>query len=563
MLKHIPDILRQIEGRADRPKAFNYWNKGVWVHMSSHELVAAARNVALVLHEKGLQKGDRVGIHAMSSPYWIIADFAIVLAGGVTVPLFSNLSEKHFLYEINHAQPKFLFGGDDTAEVIQETFHLEKDIQQLIEQGREIHKKYPNLWKDLEDRIHEDDLATIIYTSGSTGDPKGVELTHKNLVTIPSYEIYQWCDHDKYLSFLPLPHIFAKQVNYIMMNWGVDQYFVNDLPRIGELCQEIHPTAMITVPRMLEKVHAKMESKVHQASGLKGLLGRWAWNLASSSNFHRRKIARYFADKLVYSKLRDALGGKMRVVLCGGSALNPALQEFFLNIGITVVQGWGLTEGSTVAVNRLDSNKVGTCGPPVPEAEFAVSPKGEVLVRGPTVMRGYYKNREATAKAIDAEGWLYTGDKGLLDEDGHLIIEGRISESFKTSQGEFVIPVPIEQQLCLSPLIDMAMVIGENKPYASVLLFPNIEMLNNIKKDGETLEDLLVSRDITLEIESLIHELNKTLDHWEKIHGYRVILQTPTIEGGELTPTMKLRRKVVLVKYDELISDIYEGAEAA
>ncbi|MCB1148602.1 MAG: long-chain fatty acid--CoA ligase [Chlamydiia bacterium] len=553
MITRIPEILRQIEKRPNRPFGYNLWNQGSWTHISSHELVAMARELALALHERGLKKGDRVGIYAQSAPYWIIVDFATVLAGGITVPFFANLSQEYFDYEAGHSSPKFLF--TDNEELLnngrfEKVFSMESDLLRLVHEGRGIQERDPYLWQDLERALHEDDIATIIYTSGSTGNPKGVELTHKNLTNIVAHPIYKWYDTDKYLSFLPLAHIFAKQVNYIMMYWGVDQYFVNDLTRIGDVCKEIHPTAMISVPRMLEKVYAKMEQKVQSAHGLKGLLGRWAWNLALSPDFAERKWARFFADKLVYSKLREGLGGKIRVILSGGAALNPAMQRFFLNIGVPIVQGWGMTEVSTIAVNRIDSNKVGTCGPAVPEAEFKISEEGELLARGPTIMRGYYKDPKATKEAIDDEGWFRTGDRAYLDEEGYLVILGRISESFKTSQGEFILPVPIEQKICESPLIEMAMVVGEGKPFAMALLFPNSALVDE-------------KRDLIQEVEMLLYEVNKTLNQWERIHAYRIIYDLPTIEGGELTPTMKLRRKAVIAKYRHLIDEIYEEADAA
>ncbi len=517
-LKTIADILHRFSQWPSNPKAFAYYKDDKWHYLSSKDFIDYVQCAALGLRAIGLRKGDCVGIFAKSSFYWLIADFAIAIAGGITVPFFSNLSREHFVYEVGTAKPRFIFVGDDDCyEMVGPHAHLidgviklegdaefqaEFDLWTIIRKGREIRDSAPHLYDELENGIDPDDVATIIFTSGSTGKPKGVELTHKNLVSIIHYEEFEWERSDRFLSILPIPHIFSKQINYIMVAWGLESYYLNDLKKVGDICKEIHPTFMIVVPRLMEKIYSKMLTKIENAGLMKRAFGLWAFDLANREGGLYKWLMHPIADRLVYSHLRDALGGRLRFVISGGAALNPQLHRFFLDIGVNIVQGWGLTEASTIAVNRWGRQKIGTCGPPMPGIQFKISPEGEVLVKGPTVMKGYYRNPEATKQAVDEDGWLHTGDLGSLDEDGYLIIDGRINESFKTAQGEFVIPLPIEQHICQAPLIDMAMVIGENQPYASALLFPDKKVLYNLKqlhnKENLSDEEFLKSQFVVL-----------------------------------------------------------------
>jgi long-chain acyl-CoA synthetase len=576
-LKHLPDILHRFSERPRQSQAYNYLKDGHWFHLSTEQVINEIYGITLSLHQLGIRKGDRIGIYAKPSPYWSIADFAITLAGGVTVPFFSNLSDRHFLYEAKQSQPKWIFIGDEEdwqhvkphRHLFEGTVGIEKgafeetdfSLFDLVEKGTKIYQDKPYQIDILRHAIHPDDIATIIYSSGSTGSPKGVELTHRNLVSIIHEDDFKLRSSDKYLSILPLAHIFAKQVHLIMTAWGVPIYFLNDLTQINHATSRFAITRMITVPRVLEKAYSKMWDKVINGNILKRILGTWAFHLAHRDDDWVKRMLHPIADRLVYSKIRNAFGPHFHSILSGGAALNPHLHRFYLSVGIPIVQGWGMTEGSCMTVNRLEHNKIGTVGKPVDGIEIKISTEGEVLARGPTIMKGYYKNPAATSRAIDPEGWLHTGDYGHLDEDGHLVIEGRINESFKTSRGEYVIPVVIEQRLTENSLIDLAMVIGEGRAYPTALLFPDFATLANLKKkQGLTTlsdEEFLQSADITQEIDNVINVINQTLDHWQKIRAYRFIMNPPTIEGRELTPTLKLRRKVVCEKYADLIEEIY------
>ncbi len=580
-LRHLPDILQSFNERPRQSHAYNYMKDGTWFHLSTEQVMNYTEGLALYLKKRKLKKGDRIGIYAKPSPYWSIIDFAVALAGGITVPFFSNLSKRHFLYEAKQSNPKWLFIGDeedwenikDHQDLFEATIGIEEGAYQKtdfvffewIEKGLKILRNAPYEIEILKQNIQPDDIATIIYSSGSTGNPKGVELTHKNLVSFIHQDDFLLRSHDKYLSILPLAHIFAKQIHLIMTAWGIPIYFLNDLQKISKVTNEIPITRMITVPRVLEKAYSKMVDRINSSPLIKRWIGKWGLWVAHREDDWMQKIFHPIADKFVYSKIRKAFGPHFHSILSGGAPLNPHLHRFYLNVGIPILQGWGLTEGSCIAVNRLNQNKVGTVGPPLSGVEFKISEQGEVLVHSPTVMKGYYKNPSATRRTIDSQGWLHTGDYGYLDQDGHLVILGRINESFKTSQGEYVNPLPIEQQLTESPMIDIAMVIGEGKPYPAVLLFPDIDAIENIMNQSKNVKhsvvEFLNTQQAKEEIHLLIDEINKSLDHWQKIRAYRFIRNHPSIENGELTPTFKLRRKVIVEKYSQLIEEMYSESE--
>ncbi|MFQ5729975.1 MAG: AMP-dependent synthetase/ligase, partial [Waddliaceae bacterium] len=329
------------------------------------------------------------------------------------------------------------------------------------------------------------------------------------------------------------------------------------------------PSLMIVVPRVLEKMFDSMEFKIfNERNRLKRWLGTWAFSLAKnpSQSILKNYLLRPIADFLVYSKIRKTLGGRWRVILCGGAALDPELCQFYINIGIPVFEGWGLTEGSTTCTNIPGKTKVGTVGRPLPGIKIEIAENDEVLLGGPTVMKGYYRNPAATEEAIDGEGWLHTGDKGVIDEEGFLKIVGRVKEQFKLSTGEYLSPDHIEHMLCQHPLVDMSMVIGEKRKHASCLLFPDMVSLKREKKKQKvedlSNEDFLQSPYVRQEMEQLLEKINSKVNSWEKLFKYRFILEVPTIERGELTPTLKLKRRVILEKFKDVIDAIYTEEKA-
>lgn len=579
-LHTLSEMLSHIRESYKNPKALNMQTFEGWKSLSTDEMLTAIKEISLGLLSLGLKKGDRVGILADSSSYWTMVDIAIIIAGGVTVPLFVNLSDENYAHEVSQTELEILFiSGPEHLELFTRNPQAKiksvisfcndweypgiRSIASLQELGKEMDSRNPHLYALLEASGKADDLATIIYSSGTTGLPKGVELTQQSLMALIAVNYFNWDPKaDRYLNVLPLAHVFGRLLNYCLVGWGVSVYYTYDIKNLGAVCREIHPTILVVVPRLLEKVYAKMLSNVEHAGFMKRKLGLWAFDLANADDHNIFKILLHpIADTVVYSALREAIGGCIRVVISGGAPLNPHLCNFFNDIGIPIYEGWGLTEASTATVNNLIHRKPGSVGKPIDTISVKTSAEGELLVKGPIVMRGYYKNPEATAKALDNEGWLHTGDKGVVDADGFVFIKGRIKELYKTSTGEYIAPVPIEQELCKAPLIDMALVIGQDRKFASVLLLPDLDVLHSLKKihHQEILsdEEFLHSEFIQDEMHGLIDKVNSHLNKWEQIRSFRFISQPLTVEAGELTPSMKIRREVVAMKYKLLIDEMY------
>lgn len=578
-LKTIPDCFQSIKSKFSNPKALNYRSDTGWHAISSEKFYEYVETIGLGLVSLGLKKGDKVGIHAYPSPYWTIVDMAIMSVGCVSVPLFANIAEENYVYESTHSEMKVIFlEGDEQWDMFRRhklLFHHAISIgtnhpadvgvisfEELSKRGKELQIEQPDLFNQIGASIQPHDLASIIFTSGSTGVPKGVLLSHSNFICVSEFNRFNWDGkNDRYLSILPLAHVLGHCVNLWALVWGISIYYSNDYKNLGAICREVEPTITVVVPRLLEKIYIKIIEQIEHSSYVKRKLGLWAVNLTKKNDSWLKKIAHPLADILVYKKFRKALGGHLRVVLSGGAPLNPALHRFFGEIGIKIYEGWGLTEACPVCVNLPEKNKVGTVGPPLQDHRLAISADGEVLVKGPLVMMGYYKAPEATEKVIDKEGWLHTGDRGLLDEDGYLTILGRMKELYKTSTGEYVAPVPIEQALSRCPFIEMSMVVAEGKKFTSCLLFPNFELLKNIKKQRKMShisdEEFLAGPYIRKEMEKLLNEINTHLNHWEQVHDYRFVMEPLTIESGALTPSMKIRREVVAKKYQDLINSMY------
>jgi long-chain acyl-CoA synthetase len=568
-------------GKTDNPKLMNYYHEGKWISLSSEEFYENVKACALAIVSMGIKKHSCIGLVSQPSPFWTIVDAAIICAGCVNVPLFANIAEENFDFEIKQAEVHVVFfhgseplsmirhhaGYFDTKINMDPYTHIEGTIgwNDFLDKGRQYEKTHPDAWNQLMSSSDPDDLASIVYTSGSTGVPKGAMLTHGGLVSMCHHDHFRFRkDEDRYLSILPLAHIFGRSLNFIILAWGVSIYYFTDLKAIAKACQEIHPTIMVVVPRLMEKVYSRMLYNVEHASILKRTIGSWAFELAhQEEDSLYKQLLHPIADKVVYSALRDALGGALRIVVTGGAAMNAELQHFFMEIGVPIYEGWGMTEGCPGCVNRPGHNKIGTIGQALPDVEVKLSPEGEILMRGPIVMTGYYKNPEATAQTLDKDGWLHTGDKGTIDEEGYVKIIGRLKEMFKTSTGEYVVPVPIEQELVKAPLIDWAMVIADKRKYASVLLFPNTELLETLKKQhkAETVadEEFLNGPLVKEQVRALIEKVNSELNHWEQIRAYKFVPYTLSIEKGELTPSMKLRREIVQAKFSDQIESLYPG----
>ncbi len=414
-------------GKTENPKLLNYFKDGKWHAFSSQEFYEEVKRCTFALLSLGVKKGDRIGLVAQPSPFWTIVDAAIICAGCVNVPLFANIAEENFDFEIHQTETRIVFfEGTEPLSMIRHhaDYFTHKinmdpytqiegaiDWNEFLKSGDAYAEKNPDSWDEVLSSANPEDLVSIVYTSGSTGVPKGAMLTHSSLVSECHHEAFNFDpQNDRYLSILPLAHIFGRTLNFIILAWGVSIYYFTDLKAIGKACQEVHPSILVVVPRLMEKVYARMLHNVEHAGVLKRTIGHWAFDLAKQEEDSLYKqLLHPVADKVVYSALREALGGSIRMVVTGGAAMNPELQHFFMEIGVPIYEGWGMTEGCPGCVNRPGRNKVGTIGPPLPGVDIKISPQGEILMRGPILMKGYYKNPEATAEVLDSEGWLHTG----------------------------------------------------------------------------------------------------------------------------------------------------------
>ncbi len=582
----LPEMIRYVMNTYRNSAAFNYRDGNEWRSISTELFLEKVRRLSLGLKRMGLKKGECVGILAKPSPYWLIIDLATMIAGGVSVPLFPYVSQENFFYQVADCNMQLLFvvsqelwdtynhQSDSFRKIITLDVNIEKthgvmDMREVMLLGDKESESDPSLYIKLGDQIQENDLATIIYTSGSTGQPKGVELTHRNIISqthAGHVRLNLNPRDDRVISMLPLAHIFERTLMYYYISSGVSVYFVDEIKNLVQLCQEVKPTITAVVPRILEKVYSRMENAVEKAPYLKKKIARWAFSLASNSTRTPLcSLQSIVAKRLVFNKLKNTLGGKFRVIISGGASLPEDLCRFFLNVGIPVFQGYGLTETSPVlATNFPGYNKPGTVGPIFPGVEISFGTGGEILARGPNVMRGYHNRPKRTAQSIDSEGWFHTGDVGSLDKDGFLKVTGRVKEIFKTSNGKMVSPIPIEQALSKSHIIDMAMVIAEGRKFVTTLLFPDLDILATYKSQHNashfTDEEFLDSETVREEIAELLKTVNHNLNRWEKVRKYCFISRALSVEKGELTPTLKIRRKAVEEKYSSLIESMYQEA---
>lgn len=581
-IRTIPGLLNYVEVNLANPCAMGYKKEGAWISLPTSEVGDMVRRLCLGLVESGLKPGDKVGIVADPSPFWMMMDMAILAAGAVSVPMFANISHENLQYEINDSGMRYLFVGSEKQYQAMKPFfgNLEKIIalpdglgegeclsfQGLADLGARRLAGNPDEYARLSEAINEQDTATLIYTSGSTGMPKGVELSHRNLIfqVLGAQKRFPLVPAaDKILSCLPLAHVFERMVAYYYFYSGTSLYFAEDIKKTGDNLRELSPTVITLVPRLLEKVHAKMQANVELASGFKKFIGTKAWDRAHSKEPGSPATWQdNLYDALVYKKMRAAMGGNLRIAISGSAPLDPGLAAFLLNIGIPIYEGYGLTEASPViSANFPGHRKLGTVGLAFPGVEVKVGDDGEILTRGLHVMKGYYNKPAETAEVIDKLGWLHTGDLGHFDAENYIKITGRKKELFKTANGKYVAPVPIEQAVVSNKLVDMVMVVAEGKPFTSCLIFPDFENIEAVKLEvgarnpptGEFL-DSPSARDY---IQKTLDEVNAKLNHWEQIQKFVIIKAPITVDSGQLTPTMKIRRHIVMEKYRAEIDSMY------
>lgn len=561
---------------------------GVWVKTSTGEYIAKANAVSRALLRMGIQKDDKIALISTNNrTEWNIMDIGILQTGAQTIPIYPTISETDYEYILNHSEAIYCLVSDD--EVLRKINLIRQNLPKLKEvfsfdeiEGCKNWKELLALGEDqsnqdvVEDRknsIKSEDMATIIYTSGTTGKPKGVMLSHKNIVSNvldSSSRIPFEKGKSRAMSFLPVCHIFERMILYLYQYYGVSVYFGESIEKISDNIKEVRPTVMSAVPRLIEKVYDKIYSKGLELTGIKRKMFFWAVNLGLKYEPYgvngfwyewQLKLAR----KLIFSKWREGLGGNLDLLVSGSAALQPRLARVFAAAEMPVVEGYGLTETSPViAVNDMRNFgfKVGTVGKLIDNVEVKIAEDGEILCKGPNVMMGYYKDEELTKQAL-ADGYFHTGDIGEIDSEGFLKITDRKKEMFKTSGGKYISPQLLENAMKQSRFIEQIMVIGDGQKMPAAFIQPNFEFvrewekLHKIEVD-KTNEELVSNPKVIERIQEEIDILNKKFGNWEQIKRFELTPEVWSITGGHLTPTLKLKRKIVMEKYIDLFHKIYD-----
>jgi long-chain acyl-CoA synthetase len=582
------DIIPQLLEKYNKPNALAAKENGKWVTYSTQKFADNVTNLSYGIYNLGLNREDKIAIIANNRPEWNFADFAIQEAGGVSVPIYPTISEGDLSFIIGDAQIKYIFVSSNelfkkvkavvaNSQTVKEIYTFDKvdgakHWTELLDEGKRNPK--PNEIAAIKNSIQPNHLLTILYTSGTTGNPKGVMLSHDNLISnsIASQTLCPFQPDWKALSFLPLNHVYERMLSTLYFFRGISIYYAENMDAIGANLKEVKPEVFSTVPRLLEKVYDKIIATGAQQKGIKKKLFFWALNLGlryelNGANGWWYEFQLKIARKLVFIKWREALGGNIVAVVSGGAALQPRLSRVFNAAGITVLEGYGLTETSPViAVNNFQPNSIrfGTVGTIIDKVTVKFADDGEILVKGPNVMLGYYNRPDATAEAIDSEGWFHTGDIGVLEDNRFLKITDRKKEIFKTSGGKYIAPVMIENKLKESSFIEQVMVIGENEKYASAFIVPSFSYLkewcalHNIKYT--TNEEMIKNEDVKKRIVLEVENLNEELAQYEKIKRPELLPREWSIDKNEMTPKLSLKRKVIMAANKDLIEKIY-GAE--
>jgi len=582
-----------ISVQAQNPRAdlLNAKVNGVWKSYSTAEVHDKVYQLAAALLEMGISAGDgttegrdKVGLISNGRPEWIIIDLAVQLTGAILVPLYPNTSLKEIEQILIEADVKCMFVSDadlcgkinavrDHVLSLKSIFAFDKlDIcnswETLLQPITEVEK---SKIKSISDQIKEDDVTTIIFTSGTTGRPKGVMLTHKNIVSnvYGSSQVLNQIplEEKRALSFLPLNHIFEKMCTYIYLFNGFSIYYAESMDTIGPNMKEVKPYIFTAVPRLLEKVFEKIMIEGNKLTGIKKKIFLWSIEVAEqfehtgTSALYNMKLA--IADKLVYSKWRAAIGGNVKAIVVGSSACPVRLERIFTAAKMVVLEGYGLTETSPViSVNQYDptKRKFGSVGHLLKDVQVKIAEDGEILTKGPNIMVGYYKNPELTAEVLH-DGWFSTGDIGMLDNEGFLRITDRKKEIFKTSGGKYVAPVPIENRMKESPLIEQMMVIGAERKFTSALIvpsYPNLKLWCEQNKISFLSHQDIVNQSVVIaQFQAVIDSFNVEFNHVEQVKKFTLLPDEWTIDGGELTPTGKMKRRIILEKYKNEIEKMY------
>jgi long-chain acyl-CoA synthetase len=589
----IPHYCLNAYQRYGKPDAINYKTSKEWKHVSGVDFAARIRALTLALAEMGVRPGDRIALISENRPEWSLTDLAILSLRAVNVPIYTTQAVEQVQYILEDSAARFLFvsgkkiyrhaaEGIEAAKSLEGLIFFDDDgrpegskartLADLEERGRQLDADDPRAFERVLGQVRPDDLATIIYTSGTTGEPKGVMLTHKNFVSnVQAISAGLAIEpSDISLSVLPLSHIFERACFYVFCWTGVAVHYSASVDQLAEHLAEVRPTIMTAVPRLFEKVYHKIIKKGTAEEGLKKKIflralevGRKYAELKDNRQPIPIGIAvqQHLADRLVFTKWRAGVGGRLRYFVSGGAPLSPTLSYAFFAAGIPILQGYGMTETCIVCANRPENNKVNSIGVPFDGIEVKVAEDGELLVRGPNVMKGYYQNPEATAEAIK-DGWFATGDVGRMDEDGHLYITDRKKDLFKLSNGKYVAPQQIESLIKQSGLVNQVVVVGNSRKFTGALIVPDWEALRaELKQAGATVPETRaeISRDpaaIKL-VQRVVTMLTRDLADYERVRKVALLPDELSIDGGEMTPTLKVKRRVIDEKFGALIDEMF------
>ncbi len=599
--KTIPQLFHFITtefGKGKTRPVLKYKEGEEWKGITYEKLYEETESFALGIASLGVKRDDKVAIIAENRPEWVYSDMGILGLGAIDVPLYPISTSETIEFILNNSESvgivvsnkyqlnkvlkirnnckslKFIVVMNNNDNSGDKDVYTFQDIQN---KGREFRLSHQNYFNEASELCNENQLCTIIYTSGTTGEPKGVMLTHKNIVSNikAAHEIFHIDENDIFLSFLPLCHIFERMAGYYTaFSCGGTIAYAESIEKVANNMAEIKPTIMTAVPRLFERMYSRIKRNVESQPEKKQKIFNWAIEIGKEYQNAKRSghqvpifltIKRKLADKLVFSKLRERTGGRLRFFISGGAALARELGIFFEAAGILIIEGYGLTESSPViSANRVNDYKFGTVGKPMPGVEIKIAKDGEILAYGPNIMQGYYKNKKETEETIK-DGWLYTGDIGVFDAEGFLIITDRKKHLFKTSGGKYIAPTPIENMFLASKYIDQFVLIGDRRMFLSALIVPDYEALKEYADANRiqysNLDELVNMKQIYELLDKELGEFQKKLASFERVRKFAILDKPFTIEGGELTPSLKIKRKVVEERYKDLIEDMYKGLE--
>ena len=573
-----------------KPDLMLYKRDGQYAPISTEEFEKKVINLTLALNGLGFKKGDKLIILSENRPEWVMTDLATICQGGLTVPIYTSLTASQVEYIIQDSDASVVVVSNkeqrEKIEAIRNdlskvkhylTFEEDKipgfiNFEYLQELGRQRAVEKPELFEELVTSVSPEDEASLIYTSGTTGQPKGVILTHRNFISNVKtcVSLFDITSRDTVLSFLPLSHVLERMVMFAYLYAGTTIGFAESVDTVAQNLLEVRPNIMVSVPRVFEKIYARVMDNVLTSSTLKRKIFFWAYKVGkkyAQKDLTKEKISlglrlkRKIAHQLVFSKIIERTGGRVRFFISGGAPLSKDIAEFFYALGLIIYEGYGLTETAPVlTVNQPGAVKFGTVGKPIPEVEIKIAPDGEILARGPNVMKGYYK-RESETREVFEGGWFHTGDIGYLDEDGFLVITDRKKDLIVTSGGKNVAPQPIENLLKTSPYISTVVVIGDRRRFISALVVPNFEKLEELARNlgiqYADRKELVGKEEIIKFIQSEIDRATSGLASYERIKKIALLDRDLEIEKGEITPTLKVRRAAVENRYRELIDRLY------